>query len=120
MSALQESACLKRMTPFPDASDAAVIKAFAGIPGLLEQAPASMARGRALDCEWQGAPGVFKGDLYFYRVDGNLRGRMGKMHTGACPLYLSKNSGQFRRYIAPVLNEILEHSTTSTKQGAHV
>ena len=51
MSALQENACLKRMTPSPDASDAAVITAFAGIPGLLEQAPVLMARGRTLDCE---------------------------------------------------------------------
>jgi len=51
MSALQENACLKRMTPSPDASDAAVIEAFAGIPGLLEQAPALVERGRALDCE---------------------------------------------------------------------
>ena len=49
MSALQENACLKRMTPSPTPSDAAVIEAFAGIPGLLEQAPALMARGRALN-----------------------------------------------------------------------
>jgi hypothetical protein len=49
MSALQENACLKRMTPSPNPSDAAVIKAFAGIPGLLEQAPALVAR--MLDCE---------------------------------------------------------------------
>jgi hypothetical protein len=45
MSALQGNACLKRMTPSPPA--AAVIEAFAGIPGLLEQTPALMARGRA-------------------------------------------------------------------------
>jgi len=39
------------MTPSPTPSDAAVIKAFAGTPGLLGQAPALIARGRALDCE---------------------------------------------------------------------
>ena len=33
---------------------------------------------------------------------------------------MSENPGQFRRYIAPVLSEILKHSTTSTKQGVHV
>ena len=141
MSALRENACLKRMTPSPVASDAAVIKAFAGNPGLLEQAPALMARGRALDCEclfgppnvhggevcaalesgliapqnpdalrretlWaymQGGLGIFGGDLYFYRVDGDLRGRVGEPQA-----------------IAPVLSEILKHSTTITKQGAHV
>jgi hypothetical protein len=34
-----------------NASDAAVIGAFAGIPALLDQAPALIRRGRALDCE---------------------------------------------------------------------
>jgi hypothetical protein len=42
---------LKRMTPAPNATDAAVISAFTGIPALLEQAPALIFRGRMLDCE---------------------------------------------------------------------
>jgi hypothetical protein len=37
MSASQENACLKRMTPSPNATDAA-IRAFAGIPALLKAA----------------------------------------------------------------------------------
>ena len=36
----------------------------------------------------QGGPGIFKGDLYFYRVDGDLRGEVGKIDTRICPLYL--------------------------------
>ena len=36
----------------------------------------------------QGGPGVFKGDLYFYRVDGDLRGRVEKIDTKVCPLFL--------------------------------
>ena len=36
----------------------------------------------------QGGPGIFKGDLYFYRVDGDLRDRIGKIDTRVCPLYL--------------------------------
>jgi hypothetical protein len=56
MSALQGSACLKRMTPAPDATDAAIIKAFSGIPTLLEQAPALILRGRTLDCECRLGP----------------------------------------------------------------
>ena len=36
----------------------------------------------------QGGPGVFKGDLYFYRVDGDFRDRVGQIDTGRCPLYL--------------------------------
>jgi pimeloyl-ACP methyl ester carboxylesterase len=36
----------------------------------------------------QGGPGVFKGDLYFYRVDGDLRGRVEAIDTAVCPLFL--------------------------------
>ena len=36
----------------------------------------------------QGGPGVFKGDLYFYRVDGDLRSKVGAIDTRVCPLYL--------------------------------
>ena len=94
--------------------------------------------------------------MYFYRVDGDLRGRVEGIDTGACPLYLltgeydfsctpddtrrtaaaikgasltimeqlghfpmSENPEQFRRYIAPVLNQILEQSI-SDKQGEHL
>jgi len=32
--------------------------------------------------------GRLQGDLYFYRVDGDLRGRVDKIDTGVCPLYL--------------------------------
>lgn len=36
----------------------------------------------------QGGPGVFKGDLFFYKVDGDIRGRLGEIDTTVCPLYL--------------------------------
>jgi pimeloyl-ACP methyl ester carboxylesterase len=36
----------------------------------------------------QGGPGVFKGDLHFYRVDGDLRDRVSRIDTRRCPLYL--------------------------------
>lgn len=36
----------------------------------------------------QGGPGVFKGDLYFYRVDADLRGKLTNIDTANCPLYL--------------------------------
>jgi pimeloyl-ACP methyl ester carboxylesterase len=36
----------------------------------------------------QGGPGVFKGDLYFYRVDADLRGKLGGIDASRCPLYL--------------------------------
>ncbi len=100
----------------------------------------------------QSGPGVFKGDLYFYRVDGDLRGRTSAIDTGLCPLFLltgeydyscapedtlrtaasiagakvtvmerlghfpmSENPDQFRRYIAPILEEIRAlHQKTPT------
>jgi pimeloyl-ACP methyl ester carboxylesterase len=36
----------------------------------------------------QGGPGVFKGDLYFYRIDGDFRGETHRIDPKACPLYL--------------------------------
>ncbi|MBE0592755.1 MAG: alpha/beta hydrolase [Burkholderiaceae bacterium] len=36
----------------------------------------------------QGGPGVFKGDLYFYKIDGDIRSQIERIDTGACPLYL--------------------------------
>jgi len=36
----------------------------------------------------QSGPGIFKGDLYFYRQDADLRGKLGGIRTDLCPLYL--------------------------------
>lgn len=36
----------------------------------------------------QSGPGVFKGDLHFYRVDADLRGRLGGIDTARTPLVL--------------------------------
>src|SRR6204780_2093550 len=36
----------------------------------------------------QGGPGVFKGDLYFYKLDGDIRGRVAEIDTRRCPLFL--------------------------------
>lgn len=36
----------------------------------------------------QGGPGVFKGDLYFYTVDGDIRDRVAQIDPRRCPLYL--------------------------------
>jgi len=36
----------------------------------------------------QSGPGVFKGDLYFYGIDGDVRGEIGRIDTTQCPLYL--------------------------------
>jgi pimeloyl-ACP methyl ester carboxylesterase len=36
----------------------------------------------------QGGPGVFKGDLHFYKVDGDLRQRIAAIDASRCPLFL--------------------------------
>ncbi len=36
----------------------------------------------------QGGPGVFKGDLYFYSVDGDVSDQLADIDTGQCPVYM--------------------------------
>jgi pimeloyl-ACP methyl ester carboxylesterase len=36
----------------------------------------------------QGGPGIFKGDLHFYKIDGDIRERIAEIDTSRCPLYL--------------------------------
>jgi pimeloyl-ACP methyl ester carboxylesterase len=36
----------------------------------------------------QGGPGVFKGDLHFYKIDGDIRERVAQIDTTRCPLFL--------------------------------
>jgi pimeloyl-ACP methyl ester carboxylesterase len=58
------------------------------VSGLIApQSPLTM-RHETLWMYKQGGPGVFKGDLYFYRVDGDLRATVGAIDTAICPLYL--------------------------------
>ena len=92
----------------------------------------------------QSGPGVFKGDLHFYMIDGDIRDKVSGIDTSKCPVYLltgeydyscspahthstaeriegaevtimdelghfpmSENPAQFRRYLLPVLQNIL-------------
>ena len=36
----------------------------------------------------QSGPGMFKGDLHFYKVDGDIRGKIDEIDARRCPLYL--------------------------------
>lgn len=36
----------------------------------------------------QGGPGIFKGDLHFYKLDGDIRDRVAQIDTSRCPLFL--------------------------------
>ena len=56
----------------------------------------------------QGGPGVFKGDLYFYKVDGDMRDKLGGIDTRACPLYLL--SGEYDYSAPPEEAEVIARS----------
>ncbi len=58
------------------------------VSGLIAPQSPEAARHETLWMYKQSGPGVFKGDLYFYRVDGDLRAKVGAIDTGTCPLYL--------------------------------
>jgi hypothetical protein len=76
-----------------NATDATIIEAFAGIPALLDQTPALIAQDRLPDCECllgpvslqAGQAGRVQGNLYFHRVDGDLRGGVERIDTKVCP-----------------------------------
>jgi len=51
------------------------------------QAPAAE-RWETLWHYMQSGPGVFKGDLYFYGIDGDVRDEIARIDTSRCPLYL--------------------------------
>jgi pimeloyl-ACP methyl ester carboxylesterase len=36
----------------------------------------------------QGGPGIFKGDLYFFKVEGDMSDRIGAIDTNTCPVYM--------------------------------
>ena len=56
--------------------------------GLIAPQSPSETRWDTLWMYMQGGPGVFKGDLFFYRADGDFRDRVGRIDTSRCPLYL--------------------------------
>ena len=58
------------------------------ISGLVGPSAPEADRAETLWHYMQGGPGVFKGDLYFYKIDGDLRGRVQEIDTTRCPLYL--------------------------------
>ncbi len=58
------------------------------VSGLMAPQSPDVSRWETLWMYLQGGPGVFKGDLYFYRADSDLRGLIGDIDTERCPLYL--------------------------------
>jgi len=58
------------------------------VSGLMAPQSPDAARWETLWMYMQGGPGIFKGDLHFYRVDGDLRDKVRRIDPRRCPLYL--------------------------------
>ena len=56
--------------------------------GLITPQSPSETRWDTLWMYMMSGPGVFKGDLFFYRADGDFRDRVAEIDTSQCPLYL--------------------------------
>jgi pimeloyl-ACP methyl ester carboxylesterase len=58
------------------------------VSGLVAPTAPAAERWETLWHYMQGGPGVFKGDLHFYMVDGDIRGRIDTIDIRRCPLFL--------------------------------
>jgi pimeloyl-ACP methyl ester carboxylesterase len=58
------------------------------VSGLIALTAPSAERWETLWHYMQGGPGVFKGDLHFYMVDGDIRDRVDAIDARRCPLFL--------------------------------
>jgi pimeloyl-ACP methyl ester carboxylesterase len=58
------------------------------VSGLIGPAASDADRWETLWHYMQGGPGIFKGDLYFYKVDGDIRHRLGEIDARRCPVHL--------------------------------
>jgi len=58
------------------------------VSGLIGPAAGDADRWETLWHYMQGGPGIFKGDLYFYKVDGDIRHRLTEIDTERCPVRL--------------------------------
>ena len=58
------------------------------VSGLMAPTVPTAERWETLWHYMQSGPGVFKGDLYFYKIDGDIRDRVDAIDTRRCPLFL--------------------------------
>jgi pimeloyl-ACP methyl ester carboxylesterase len=77
----------------PDTHGGETCAAF--VSGLIAPQSPAANRWETLWHYMQSGPGVFKGDIYFYRIDTDLRPEMKKIDTTVCPLYLMTGEYDF-------------------------
>jgi hypothetical protein len=98
------NACLNRITSAPNATDAAAIRAFAGITALLEQTVSGMIAPQSPEDPMRTAAAIDGVSVIVME------------HPDHFPR--SRNPEKFRRYLAPVPGKIAKQSTF-TKQGEY-
>jgi pimeloyl-ACP methyl ester carboxylesterase len=77
----------------PDVHGGDVCAAF--VSGLIAPQSPAVNRWETLWSYMQSGPGIFKGDIYFYRANSDLRQDMTKIDTKLCPLYLMTGEYDF-------------------------
>ena len=83
------------------------------VSGLIAPQSPSAERWETLWHYMQGGPGVFKGDLYFYKYDGDVRDQVGAIDTNVCPLYLL--TGEYDYSCTPADTLALAHAVKGAK-----
>lgn len=58
------------------------------VSGLIGPLASDVDRWETLWHYMQGGPGIFKGDLHFYKLEGDIRDKVATIDTSRCPLYL--------------------------------
>ncbi|MET0628206.1 MAG: alpha/beta hydrolase [Acidimicrobiia bacterium] len=84
------------------------------VSGLIGPDAPAEARWETLWHYMQSGPGVFKGDLWFYGVDGDLRPRLHEIDTARCPVFLL--TGEYDYSCTPADS----HAVAAAVAGAQV
>lgn len=69
------------------------------VSGLVAPASPEADRWETLWHYCQGGPGIFKGDLHFYKIDGDIRDRLHRIDPARCPIHLL--TGEYDYSCAP-------------------
>ena len=82
------------------------------VSGLIAPTAPSEHRWETLWHYMQGGPGVFKGDLHFYTVEGDIMEHVGEIDTAKCPIYML--TGEYDFSCSPEMSQ----TTAAAIEGA--
>ncbi|NNF80716.1 MAG: alpha/beta hydrolase [Rhizobiales bacterium] len=82
------------------------------VSGLIAPTAPSEHRWETLWHYMQGGPGIFKGDLHFYTVEGDIMDHVGEIDTARCPIYML--TGEYDFSCSPEMSQ----TTADAIEGA--